>query len=167
MEQNAKKMRDWGLGASIAVILVSLGVALLGGAPTKAAPAAVEPEHIAPIVNAPTQSAPTAPAPAPPLSFTIRFAPEHPMAHAQDLQAQGRLWEAHAEAERILAARRDLIGLCFDRFSPGAEIVLKPCRAVSRNQEAQARRYWLARFQAMPGVSYVEANVILRRAAAR
>ncbi|MES1156857.1 MAG: hypothetical protein ABUL73_03660 [Alphaproteobacteria bacterium] len=162
MDHEAKKLRDWGVVASGAVILVSLGFALFGGASPKAQPA---PQPVVSMVNAAPAAQPV-PASQPPLSFTVRFAPEHPMAQAEAFQAQGRAWEAHAEAERILTQRRDLIGLCFDRFTPNAEIVLKPCQEAARNRQAAAQRYWLARFQAMPGVSYVQANMSLRRAAA-
>jgi hypothetical protein len=84
----------------------------------------------------------------------IAFERSHPMNEAQRLFAAGRRDEARALAARLLAERRDLRGLCFDRFTVGgAEIVVGAPNPASVTE-------WTERLSAMDGVAYAEANLV-------
>lgn len=94
------------------------------------------------------------------LEFIVRFDARHPMSRAQDLWLQGKRPEAEALARATLAQRAELRGLCFSRFTLGAEIVLAHCARVSRAQIERTSARWLRKLHAMPGVQYCDANVI-------
>jgi hypothetical protein len=91
-------------------------------------------------------------------SFVVHFADNHPLGRAQDLYASGRAAEAMRAAEASVRARRDLRGLCFDRFAVGGDVVLIACGGV--DDEAAFRARWLAAFDAMNGVEYADANAV-------
>jgi hypothetical protein len=185
MQANA--LRVWGLGVGGALVAGAVSLALLTGDP---APPAEGPATAGPLPPATTQSPapdpveaspanaeegdenvvfeaaaaePIAP-PAAALGFIVRFETGHPLARAQDLAAQGDMEEAERAAARTLRNRRDLRGLCFDRFTAGgAEIVLTPCEAVSAQNEDRVRRDWETRFAAMAGVAYADVNAVAER----
>jgi hypothetical protein len=76
------------------------------------------------------------------------------MHEAQRLFAEGRRNEARDLAARLLAERRDLRGLCLDRFSiGGAEIHLGAPSAASLAD-------WVERLSEMDGVERAEAELI-------
>ena len=76
------------------------------------------------------------------------------MHEAQRLYADGRRDEARALAGRLLAERRDLRGLCLDRFSiGGAEIHVGAPDPASVTQ-------WVERLSEMDGVARAEAELI-------
>jgi hypothetical protein len=92
-------------------------------------------------------------------SFIVRFRAPHPLLRAQELEAAGRCQEAQQLARQTIAARPELAGLCFDRFTVGgAEIVLGACAPVA--DAAAFQQTWAQRFAAMEGVEYAEPNVI-------
>jgi hypothetical protein len=93
--------------------------------------------------------------------FLVHFASTHPLGRAHTLAAEGREGEARALVERITPQRRDLRGLCFDRFtSGGAEIVLVSCTELSGAASEAFQRRWASRFQSMAGVDYADPNSI-------
>ena len=111
--------------------------------------------------GAATDSAPVAPDQAvaadEALGFVVRFEPPHPLAQAQALEASGRCAEAADLARRTLAARSELAGLCFDRFTVGGmEIVLTACAPPPDVELFQ--QTWMERLRAKAGVAYVDAN---------
>ncbi|MGE0829945.1 MAG: hypothetical protein AB7O04_11405 [Hyphomonadaceae bacterium] len=90
-------------------------------------------------------------------SFIVRFRPDHPMGEAQALEAAGQCEAARALAERTLRDRRELSGLCFNRFTAGgAEIVLDVCASAADSED------WLARLRAMEDVEYADGNMIVQ-----
>jgi hypothetical protein len=97
----------------------------------------------------------------PNLEFIIRFDARHPMSRAQDLWLQGKRAEAEALARTTLARRAELRGLCFTRFTLGAEIVLAHCARVPRSQLERTSARWERKLRATPGVQYCDANVIV------
>ncbi len=150
------------LGA--ACLAVALALAVVTGEP--------EPEKAGPPL-----AAPLAPAPPPPValpqvtdaqpparqrpSFLVRFEAGHPLGRAQTLAAQGRLAEAEETARNLVAARRDMRGLCFDRFTAGgAELVLSACADLDTDEAARFNEIWRERFAAMAGVAYAEPNAV-------
>src|SRR5262249_25516415 len=95
------------------------------------------------------------------ISFIVHFANGHPLGRAQELEGQGRHADAVQAAHAGLRARRELRGLCFDRFTVGgAETVLRVCTP-SGDRAAIARR-WTERFASMDGVEYAEPNSIFQ-----
>lgn len=172
---NANALRTGGIMAGAALLVGALGLAITGGDPApsdKTEPAEVvrpAAETIEPARPAEKQAPveepvfETAVAVAGSVSFIVRFAPDHPLARAQNLAAEGRMADAEREAERVVRRRRDLRGLCFDRFTVGgAEIVLRACDGVPAGEQEAFQRLWSERLQAMSGVEYAEANVILQ-----
>jgi type IV secretory pathway VirB10-like protein len=107
---------------------------------------------------------PTADAPVenPDLEFIVRFDSRHPLSVAQGLYLQGKRADAEAEAQRIMAQRAELAGLCFRRFTLGAEIVMAHCAPVSRAQAQRVSDRWVRKLRAVKGVQYVDANVVLQ-----
>jgi hypothetical protein len=97
----------------------------------------------------------------PNLEFIVRFDDRHPMSRAQDLWLQGKRLEAEALARATLTRRAELRGLCFSRFTLGAEIVLAHCARVPRTQLERTSMRWLRKLRAMPGVQYCDANVVV------
>jgi hypothetical protein len=96
----------------------------------------------------------------PNLEFIVRFDARHPMSRAQDLWLQGKRPEAEALARTTLAQRAELRGLCFSRFTLGAEIVFAHCARVPRAQIERTSARWQRKLRATPGVQYCDANVI-------
>jgi hypothetical protein len=117
----------------------------------------------------------TADAPAPneqeaqarePASFIVRFRAPHPLAHAQELFAAGHCAEAEQLARTTIAARAELGGLCFQRFTVGgAELVLSACEAPAPEALAAFQHSWAERFAHMDGVEYAEPNAVASPAA--
>ena len=120
-------------------------------APAQAAPAAAETTP----PSRPSRSAAVCPQGADRPEILVAFEPGHPMNEAQRLFASGRRDEARALAARLLAERRDLRGLCFDRFTVGgAEIVVGA-------PDPGSVGAWTERLSAMDGVAYAEANLVV------
>ncbi|MBI1188469.1 MAG: hypothetical protein GC206_14245 [Alphaproteobacteria bacterium] len=95
-------------------------------------------------------------------SLLVRFEPSHPMARAQTLAAAGRFDEAAESARQTIRTRRDLRGLCYDRFTNGgAEVVLRACTAVPRAQRTSFQETWARRLSGADGVEYAEPNYTL------
>jgi hypothetical protein len=95
-------------------------------------------------------------------SFVVRFREPHPLARAQALEAAGQCEQAQQLARETIAARADLAGLCFDRFTlGGAEIVLKACAPISPDEAEAFQRTWVERFATMDGVEYADANLVV------
>lgn len=109
------------------------------------------------------KAAPAADAPPinPNLEFIVRFDDRHPLSRAQALYLQGKYAEAEAAARETLARRTEFSGLCFTRFTLGAELVLAHCTRVSRAQMQRTSDRWVRRLKAMTGVQYADANVIV------
>jgi hypothetical protein len=127
--------------------------ALDGAGPAPAAPqVALAPR----IVGEP--GAQTAPA----MEFIVRFKPPHPLAAAQALYAANQREEAMIAARRALRTRKDVAGLCVERFTlSGQEIVLTPCApAPSARAERHAQR-WLAHLRGLNAVEYADPNVVV------
>jgi hypothetical protein len=100
------------------------------------------------------------PAQNPNLEFIVRFDDRHPMARAQGLYLQGKRDEAEAAAREILPSRPELAGLCFERFTFGAELVFAHCARVSRAQVQRTSDRWVRKLRATRGVQFVDPNVI-------
>lgn len=96
-------------------------------------------------------------------SLIVRFEAPHPMARAQTLAAAGRLGEAAESARQTIRTRRDLRGLCYDRFTAGgAEVVLRACTTVPHPQRARFLETWTQRLNGAEGVDYAEPNYTLQ-----
>jgi hypothetical protein len=104
--------------------------------------------------------APYTPAQNPNLEFIVRFDDRHPMARAQGLYLQGKHDEAEAAARALLPSRPELAGLCFQRFTFGAELVFAHCARVPRAQVQRTSDRWLRKLRAVKGVQFVDPNVI-------
>ncbi|MES1202990.1 MAG: hypothetical protein ABUS57_16255 [Pseudomonadota bacterium] len=150
---DADALRRWGMIASGGALVMALAIALLGGEGKHAARAIVRvpPAMAAPAVRPIDE----------PLTFTVRFGAEHPLAQAQALAAHGRSDDAAHEVETILPQRSDLAGLCLVRFINAGDLVLKPCAPLAPAARERARRRWSARFAAMRDISYAQADMIL------
>src|SRR5262249_29712558 len=107
--------------------------------------------------RAPTRSPrPQAPAiaalqqPAAPAAFAISLRGDGPLARAQRLAMRGsREAAARRRVERELLRQRAFAGLCFDRFTPRGDIVVRAC-------EGTLRADWQARLRAMPALTNVD-----------
>lgn len=181
------RLRTLGLAGGGGALLIALGLAAFGGpektAPTKPAeepPAVVSAEPsvsasapIPPVETAMAEEraisipqnpqkavAPDTPAQNPNLEFIVRFDDRHPLSRAQALYLQGKREEADAAARETLSRRPEFAGLCFERFTFGAELVLANCARVPRAQVARTSDRWVRRIRAMKGVQYVDPNVI-------
>ncbi len=97
----------------------------------------------------------------PNLEFIVRFDDRHPLSRAQALYLQGKHADAEASALETLARRIEFKGLCFQRFTFGAEIVFAHCTRVPRAQVQRTSDRWVRKLRAMSGVQYVDANVIV------
>lgn len=189
------RARTLGLLGGGGALLIALGVATLGGperpvaeappeampqatveaAPSVSATAAIPDVETAmagapPVsVSTPAQKGPAADAPVenPNLEFIVRFDDRHPMSRAQALYLQGKHAEAAAAARSILAGRGEFSGLCFDRFTLGAEAVLVHCTRVPRAQVQRTSERWVRKLRGMRGVQYADANVIVQPDARR
>jgi hypothetical protein len=182
------RARKLGLVGGGGALVVALGVATFGGpevvapppappaATVRAAPSVAESVPIPPVETAmagPEQrpiSIPQSPqkalvkdAPAanPNLEFIVRFDTRHPLSRAQDLYLQGKRTEAEALVGEILPRRSELAGLCFSRFTLGAEIVFAHCARVPSAQVQRTSDRWERKLKGMRGVQYADANVIL------
>ncbi|MDX2234471.1 MAG: hypothetical protein NW200_08220 [Hyphomonadaceae bacterium] len=185
------RVRSLGLLGGGGALIVALAVAALGGpeeAPPAKAPATVgavvatpsasvaapipPPNVDTAMVDPPSRPVAIPRNPAPPgqvdatprnpdLEFIVRFKDNHPLSRAQALAEQGARAQAEASARETLARRSDLTGLCFRRFTLGAEIVLAHCAAVPPAKIADTSDRWVRRLKAMAGVQYADANVVL------
>ncbi len=97
----------------------------------------------------------------PNLEFIVRFDDRHPLSRAQALYLQGKRDDAEASARETLARRAEFSGLCFQRFTFGAEVVLAHCARVPRAQVKRTSDRWMRKLKAMSGVQYVDPNVIV------
>lgn len=173
---DVKSLRTWGIAVSAAAIASLLTFAVTACeqqtvGPTSEQTTVTELEGDAQAL-ASTEQAPsddvvfeTAEAPPPPvrggtmIGFLVRFQGTGPMARAQALAARGQEAQAERAIETQLARQAAFRGLCFDRFTVGAaEVVLRTCAAVPQTEHASASARWLARLNAMPGVTYADAN---------
>lgn len=180
--------RTLGLIAAGGALALAIGVAVFGEDPRPAPapadpPSAVAPET--PATPADPQASPAfgvamadgPPQPAPPqtrapektkaaapenpdLEFLVRFDDRHPMSRAQALYLQGKHDEAETEARAILPLRPELKGLCFQRFTLGAELVLSMCPPAPAAQAQAASDRWVRKLRRIRGVQYVDANVV-------
>jgi hypothetical protein len=98
----------------------------------------------------------------PNLEFIVRFDGATALARAQSLYAAGDRAGAEAAAKQALAATPSLRGLCFSKFTLGAETVLAHCQRVSTAQMKTVSDRWTRRLRAMPDVDYADPNVILK-----
>lgn len=185
------QVRNLGIVGGGAALVVALGLAVLGGGKTDGAiEPAVDPPEVAASTVSPTPSvsatasipsveaaladgpppmAVVKPAPTkttgppqnPNLEFLVRFDERHPMSRAQALWLQGKHDDAEALARATLPQRAELRGLCFSRFTLGAEIVFAHCDRVPRAQLARTSERWLRKIRAVRGVQYADANVAL------
>lgn len=176
-----KALRNSGMAVGGLALAAAVGIATFAGDPQPAAKTE-RPEIAGPLSRPDADPPPVKAAEAPeapdpvfetaaaepsppgtPLSFLVRFDADHPLVRAQNLAAEGESAEAERVAEDVIRRRRDLRGLCFDRFTiGGAEIVLRPCAEVPENEQDQFRRRWSARFEEMAGVAYAESNIVVR-----
>lgn len=179
-----QKVRNLGLLGGGAALVLALGMATLGGPkPPAPAPALtttatatpsagavapipkspeVETAMAGPPVAVPAPQAPSAGATAPDnpdLEFIVRFDDRHPLSRAQDLYLQGKHADAEASVRETLARRAEFTGLCFQRFTFGAEIVLATCAPVPHAQRRRTSDRWVRKLKAMRGVQYADANV--------
>lgn len=184
------QVRTYGLVGGGAALIVALGLAVLGreqqlGPGQANPPPAIESQTAVPTpsvaASAPIPSVETAaladappvavvrpdPAPAraappqnPNLEFLVRFDDRHPLSRAQALWLQGKHADAEALARSILPQRAELRGLCFVRFTLGAEIVFALCSPVPRAQIARTSDRWERKLRAIRGVQYCDANVV-------
>jgi hypothetical protein len=117
--------------------------ALVGGAALYAMTA----PPVAPVRG---RTAPAASTPAA-VAYAISLRGEGPLARAQRLAMLGG-YEAAArrQVERELARQQSFRGLCFERFTPRGDIVLRPCGG-TRGAD------WQARLRAIAAVSNVDA----------
>ena len=87
-----------------------------------------------------------------PAAFAISLRGEGPLARAQRLAMRGgRDAAAARRVERELARQRAFRGLCFQRFTPRGDIVVRICG------QGTASVDWPARLRAMPAVTNVDA----------
>jgi hypothetical protein len=117
---DAGALRGWGLAASAAAIVAALAIAWLA------------------------RAAPPPPAAKAELGFAVRFGGAGPIARAQARALAGAREPAALAIARELERQGEFSGLCFDGFTPAAEVLLRSC--------AGAAGPWLPRLQAMPAV---------------
>ena len=98
----------------------------------------------------------------PEVEFIVRFDDRHPLSRAQALYLQGKHADAEASARETLERRTEFAGLCFQRFTFGAELVFGTCAPTPRAQVRRASERWVRKLKAMPGVQYADANVIVQ-----
>jgi hypothetical protein len=122
--------------------------------------AMAEPQPIAIPQNPRKTITADAPAQNPDLEFIVRFDDRHPLSRAQALYLQGKRAEAEAAARETLARRPEFSGLCFERFTFGAELVFAHCAPVPRAQIQRTSDRWTRKLRAMKGVQYADANVV-------
>ena len=118
-------------------------------------PVSIPAKPVAPVKQAP-------PVENPDLEFLVRFDERHPLYRAQALYLQGKRQEAETEARAIVPLRPELRGLCFARFTLGAEIVLSACDPVSKAQAQRVSDRFERKIRAIRGVQYVDANVVVQ-----
>jgi hypothetical protein len=103
----------------------------------------------------PAPPAPNAPATAPasqPAAFAISLRGDGPLARAQRLAMRGgHDTAARSRAEHELERQRAFRGLCFVRFTPRGDIVVRACDAGTADAD------WQARLRAIPAVTSVDA----------
>ena len=100
----------------------------------------------------PTQAPATAPvqSDAQPAAFAMSLRGDGPLARAQRLAMRGgRETAARRQVERELARQRAFRGLCFERFAPRGDIVVRAC-------EGTADADWEVQLRAIPAVTNVD-----------
>jgi len=155
--------------AQPAVAESDVSTTVVSPTPSVSATASIPPVETALAEGAPPMAvvkpAPTTKSAAPPqnpnLEFLVRFDERHPMSRAQALWLQGNHADAEALARAILPQRAELRGLCFSRFTLGAEIVFAHCDRIPRAQVRSTSDRWLRKLRAVRGVQYVDANVLV------
>ncbi|HWA00996.1 MAG TPA: hypothetical protein VG841_11855 [Caulobacterales bacterium] len=145
---DAGALRKWGMAASFAALAVAALIAVFARAPRPSIDVAA-PTPATPILHRSR------------LWFTIQFAPDHPLARAQALAANGRHGEAWNAVEAGLLSRPELNGLCLAGFDANADIVLEPCAPLPPARLERMRRIWSARLEGMSGISYAQSTLIL------
>lgn len=125
---------------------IAVSGALIGGAvlfAMSARPPTSSPPHQAPVAP-PVQPA------AQPAAFAISLRGDGPLARAQRLAMRGgHETGARRQVERELARQRAFRGLCFERFTPRGDIVVRTC-------EGTVGADWQARLRALPAVTNVD-----------
>lgn len=150
-------LRTWGIVVSGAMMAAALAIA---AQPERAPPAQTptEPSGGFEIAQAQTH--------AQQLTFLVRFRGTGPIARAHALARRGDLTAAQRQIETQLRRQSDFAGLCFERFTVGAEeVVLRTCSAIVASEQAAVQQRWLARLRAMRAVAYVDANAPASRTA--
>jgi len=85
-----------------------------------------------------------------PTAFAFSLRGDGPLARAQRLAMRGgHEAAAHRQIEHELSRQSAFRGLCFDRFTPRGDIVVRAC-------EGTAVGDWQARLRAMPAVTNVD-----------
>jgi hypothetical protein len=120
-----------------------------GAAPAKAASVEIAADSIGEAIN-------------PNLEFIVRFEGSGALARAQAMFAAGDRAGAEAAAKQAVAAAPNLRGLCFSKFTLGAETVLAHCQRLGGAQVKATSDRWTRRLRAMPDVDYADPNVILK-----
>ena len=83
-------------------------------------------------------------------AFAISLRGDGPLARAQRLAMRGgHARIARAQVERALARQHAFRGLCFDRFTPRGELVVRACARATRTD-------WSARLRGTPAVANVD-----------
>lgn len=142
MTLDVAALRTWGLVFGAAALSSALSIALVAHAELEPAPA----ERLTPLPEA---------AAGPHPGFVVRFAPSHPLGAAEEIAVSGNLPDAERAVRIALARDPALAGLCFDRFTRGAALVLAACEDVTDRRSFEAR--WRARFAQMRDAPRVEA----------
>ncbi len=130
IEFDAGRLHGWGLAASAAAIAAALAISW--GARAPAAPPTAKPE----------------------LGFAVQFRGGGPMARAQALAAGGAREPAALEIVRQLQRQGEFAGLCFEAFTPAAEVLLRPCAGAGEPGQ------WRQLLRAMPAVVSVRAHAL-------
>lgn len=138
-------LRFWGIVTGACLIAAALWIAALGPEaapiPSVASGAAEAQDHPLPVF------------------FIVRFRGGGPIARAQREARQGRTEWAQRRIEVELRRQRIFAGLCFERFTAGAEdIVLRTCGPVSNAARPSLTAELLSRLRDQPGVAYADVN---------
>lgn len=180
-----KTSRRWGAGVAAGAVGIAALVALsgepkpprAGETPTVEAPSTAPAPQPSPDVGTDTPSVPprgpavtvestdgtpNADALNPNLEFIVKFEGAHPLARAQAQYAAGDADAAEASARAAMANASALKGLCFSKFTLGAETVLAHCARVPNSQLKAVSDRWTRRLRTMRNVDYADPNVILQ-----
>ena len=130
MKFDASALRGWGLAASAAAIAAALAISW--GSRAAPAPPVAKPE----------------------IGFAVRFRGAGPIARAQARASAGATELAALEIARQLQRQGEFAGLCFESFTPAAEVVLRSCAGAGEAGQ------WLAQLRAMPAVVSARAHAL-------